>query len=239
MPFIPSDRPKSYTRSVGQLGRVLVKKGTGGLLARALANCQTYGLPRPVLIPNWPTINGNIDFAICRRDKPLILLESRYFKKWEKYASARINEVVRRLRYATERPSTLKHLVAVLAGDLPSGGKDAIARSEILLFHISSDLVATNLNKCGLIIDFDSDDESMKRRMWETYSALPLKDKDRLANGIFDGSCIPAECLSVVQDCLEHANSYEAYEPNFRPAYVPSYARNWGSIELKEDSSVE
>jgi hypothetical protein len=204
MSYTIARKPTSYERSMGQLVSILLRKRVGDLLAQYVSSHKQDVVRILRLEPSWRTALGyEIDFAIFRKEYPMTLLETRYQKRGNCSAD-KSKQIVERLVSVRDGYPSAACLVVVLAGDRSKYCSRLASQHSVRLLHIDSRTIASNLSKYGVIVDRRDDDQISKMKSWRNYASLSLSDKESAKRHLLDGSLIPMELKSIVDDCARY-----------------------------------
>ena len=184
-------RPTDYGRAVGQLiGKNLMQN-------RALQRIIPPYFKKDRKLPDAYGILHEIDF-VDDEQEPTILIDSKYIKG-QRHAREKANEILTKLTLISEAHPSVKLLIAVLAGAFTDDSKRTLSDRGIHVLHIPLKILARNLRKYGLIIDWANKDRRTPRETWERYVSMSDEELDKIAEHFFDGTNIPDKLKKLIQ----------------------------------------
>jgi len=186
--------PTDFGRAVGQYIGLLMERALGRLLAPF----------KPLERQRWADshrLEHEIDFVIGTRKQPLIILDSKYIKG-QRHAREKANEIVNMLLAIQESNKSVKLSIAVIAGNFTSGSIRILEDRGIKVFHIPLDVLAGNMRKKGLIIDWADEDRTTSKNTWQVYKNLSEKDLDKIADSFFDNTDIPKSLVKLIKESI-------------------------------------
>lgn len=193
LPTMPKrrKRPTDFGRAMGQYIGLLMERKIRKLLI-------PYNLIAHEKWANSYGLTHEIDYVIGTRRKPIVLIDSKYIK-YQKHAREKANEIASMLISVKNAHSSVKLLIAILAGNFTPGSKRILSDRDIQVLHIPFETLAYNMRRHGLIIDWAEDDKMTAEKTWETYNKLSEEEVDRVANDFFDGTSIPKRLHELIQ----------------------------------------
>jgi len=186
------EKPTDFGRAVGQLIGLLMEKRLRKLLAEY----------KPLERVRWVNSYGlehEIDFVIGTKEKPIVLIDSKYIK-YQKHAREKANEIASMLISIKDAHPSVRLLIAVLAGNFTPGSKRILTDRGIHIFHISFETLASNLRRYRLKIDWVEDDRLTAEKTWEVYNGLSEAELSQIADGFFDGINIPEALKKLINE---------------------------------------
>ncbi|MFB0501007.1 MAG: hypothetical protein ACETVP_00895 [Candidatus Bathyarchaeia archaeon] len=187
----PRRKPTDFGRAVGQYIGLLMERKIRKLLT-------TYNLIAHEKWANSYGLTHEIDYVVGTRRKPIVLIDSKYIK-YQKHAREKANEIASMLISVKNAHPSVKLLIAILAGNFTHGSKRILSDRDIQVLHIPFEILAHNMRKHELIIDWTEDDKMTAEKTWEIYDKLSEEEVDRVANDFFDATNIPERLQELIQ----------------------------------------
>lgn len=165
-------------------------------LRKLLANYRPLERIRWV---NSYSLEHEIDFVIGTKEKPIILIDSKYIK-YQKHAREKANEIASMLISIRDAHPSVKLCIAVLAGNFTPGSKRILTDRGIHIFHITFETLTSNLRRYGLIIDWAEKDRLTAEKTWEIYHNLSEDELNQVADDFFDGTNISEALNQLIKE---------------------------------------
>lgn len=154
-----------------------------------------------VKLKNKSGVEHEIDFVIGTKERPLILIDSKYIK-YTKHAREKANEILMKLTSVSETHPSVNMLIAVLAGSFTPDAIKTLRGRGIYVFHIPFGRVAMNLRRFGIVVDWPEWDKETPKRTWERLVSMTEAEKDEVGARFFDGTNIPQKLPKLIRQHL-------------------------------------